>query len=126
VHFKDVCRTRLLVEHVDVLRGDPLHSAHIFEMLQSDMHRSRGESRQPVDEIGAPAVVDRWIAVEPVYVEDAFGIRLAVKPLRTAEIGNPAQSGNPGAGQAADPARIEKQFAQILHDLTSLRPRSSP
>ena len=75
------------MEHVDVLRDYAGELAEVLEVLQRAVYGTGLELPQAVDELARAAIVDGRVAVEPVDVEDAFGIRLLVESLRTAEIG---------------------------------------
>ena len=115
VHFIDVGRAGLLVEHVDVLRRDALEASDVLQMPERTMDGPRLEAIQSVDEVGASAIVDGRIAVEPVDVEDALGIRLAVKSLRPPEVGDAAEGRDARAGQAADAPRAPNRVDEACH-----------
>ncbi len=91
VNFVDVMRADLLMEHVDVLCRDAVQAAAIFEMLERLVDGARRELAKAIDELRATFVVNGRIAIEPIDIEDAFGVGLLVEALRTAEIRNATQ-----------------------------------
>ena len=115
MHFVDMGRAGLLVEHVDVLRRNALEAADVLQALERAMDGPRTEAVQSVDEIGAAAIVDGRIAVEPADVEDALGIRLAVKSFRPSEVGDAAEGRDARARQAADAPRAPNRVKESCH-----------
>ena len=106
MNLVDMGRTRLLVQHVDVLRRNPLQNSEAFEMLESLMDGPGLKLVESVDELRATVVVDGRITVEPVDVEDTLRILLLVKSLRTPKVRNPAQCRHPCARQTPDMFRL--------------------
>ena len=107
------------MQHVDILRCDPLQDAKILKMFECLMNRTWLELIKPVDEFRTTIVVDGRIAVEPVDVKNALGVLLLVESLRTPEIRNPAQSLYSRTRQAPHAFRALDRFYQLPHFLIS-------
>ena len=115
MNFIDMGRSGLLVKHVDVLRRDALEAVDILKVLERAMDRSWPEAAESVDEVGASAIVDGRVAVEPVDIKDALGVRMAVKPIRSPEIGDAAERRNARAREAAHLPRISNGLNEPSH-----------
>ena len=79
------------MQHVDVLRNDAVTPTKVFKMFQSAVHGARLKALEAIDELCRAFIVDARIAVEPVDVEDSFGVWLLVEPLWSPEIRDAAE-----------------------------------
>jgi len=103
------------VKHVDVLGDDAFDDARVFQTDYRVMDRSGFVAAQTVDKFAAAPIVDGRVLPEPVDVEDAFRVRLAVEPLRPPEIRYAAESGDAGPGEDRCTAARAQSVDQAFH-----------
>jgi len=107
-----------LVQHVDVLGDDPLEKSPFFQIGANVVHHTGPAVLEGVDEVLGVTVIKARIGPELFQAEDAVGIQVPINALGTPEIRDPAQSGNPGAGEYGGAAGIFDHFRQVRHDLS--------
>jgi len=106
VDLHELPRPRLAVEHVDVLRDDPVQHAAAFEL---DEHRVRTVGllvAQPDEALAVELPEARRVGAPGVDVRDLH--RVDVRPQagpRRAEVGDVGRHGDPRAGQGHDRTR---------------------
>lgn len=74
------------MQHIDILRRHACKPSGVLKPFQCFVDWSGVEGLETVNEFPASAVVDGWIAIEPVDIENMFGVRIPVQAFRAAEI----------------------------------------